>query len=423
MSKLKAGGRRSQLGFTLIELLVVIAIIGVLVGLLLPAVQKVREAAFRSQCSNNLKQMGLALNGFNEQYRHFPSGGEGTNGTTPTPPEQTYFDLHSVFTMLLPWVEEENTYKMMTLGFAYNDPAAPKSTTDPTKTGNNMATQGVVPIYLCPNSPLRQGNTQDSSGYGVTDYGPTAWTDIDHVTGVRNKNDRAVGGLFATSTPYPSGANTGAAATSTYTAGNVWTNSTSNLPYISVKLGPRATDITDGLSKTIAIAEVAGRTDRMSGSSIFGDPGPGVAAQRASWRWADPASAIGVSGDPRATKDQLGTPEPMFSGQAHAINNNASPFGGGITGAPAGTSCNWELGYGTSVIPPITGSTPYSDYTGGYNNNCGPNDEIFSFHGNGANVVFLDGHVTFLIADITPVVLRYLVTSQEGISIPAGTDY
>jgi prepilin-type N-terminal cleavage/methylation domain-containing protein/prepilin-type processing-associated H-X9-DG protein len=399
---MKTSLRRALSGFTLIELLVVIAIIGVLISLLLPAVQKVREAAARTQCANNMRQMGIALHNFHDQHKHFPSGGEGTN-PNGTPFPRSYFDLHSVFTMLLPFVEHQDVYQLLNLQRAYNDTP-----------GNIAAAKNVIPTYLCPSSPLRPSGGQDNEGYGFTDYGPTVYTDIDPSTGVRNHNTRARGGLVATSTPYPPGASNGATDTSTYTSGSVWTNSATMQPYIMGSLGPRVSDITDGTSKTIAIAEDVGRQDRMV--SPYTDPVPGGGSgsgnTRAFWRWAEPDNGFGVSGDPVATSDQFGTTSASlgFTGVGRAINNNNFMFGGGM--------CDWNLGYAATGGPaPLTG------YTGGYNNNCGPNDEIFGFHGNGANVVFMDGHVTFLSADITPVIVRYLVTAQEGVPIPAGTDY
>ena len=146
--------RRAR-GFTLIELLVVIAIIAVLIGLLLPAVQKVREAAARTTCGNNLHQLGIAMHGYHNSVGAFPylrSGG-GQN-------------RHTWALLLLPYIEQEtvyNTYKATITGVSQTDGVNNHTSTDPQVVA---ARQSSVKVFLCPIrhrpgslSPISAGST------------------------------------------------------------------------------------------------------------------------------------------------------------------------------------------------------------------------------------------------------------------------
>ncbi len=115
-------------GFTLIELLVVITVIAILIALLLPAVQKVRDSAGRTQCLNNLKQIGLALHNFHDTNRGFPAAGQYPVGATGS--------SWSLPAVILPFIEQDNLYKQINFAAGYNTQPA--------------ITQMRIPIYVCP---------------------------------------------------------------------------------------------------------------------------------------------------------------------------------------------------------------------------------------------------------------------------------
>ena len=139
---LKSSKKTHRRGFTLIELLVVIAIIAILIGLLLPAVQKVREAANRVKCSSNLKQLGLAAHHYHDVNGHFPPG------IGYYPPASGAFGTHHFH--LLPYLEQGNLYNSALGSVPFPPPDGPTMVYYP---GNNNVYSRSVAIFLCPSDP------------------------------------------------------------------------------------------------------------------------------------------------------------------------------------------------------------------------------------------------------------------------------
>lgn len=133
---------RRRMGFTLIELLVVIAIIGVLIGLLLPAVQKVREAANRTKCNNNLKQMGLAVHSYHDVFQQMPPSRVG-------PQHATWF------VVILPYLEQDALYRQWDLSKTYYQQSA-------------AVQNAFVSTYIC---PTRRSGAMPSTQYEVSSTG------------------------------------------------------------------------------------------------------------------------------------------------------------------------------------------------------------------------------------------------------------
>ena len=249
MVRVRGSGTRSG-GFTLVELLVVIAIIGILVALLLPAVQAAREAARRSQCTNNLKQLGLGLQNYADVNKTFPFAWmvDYMPRTDPTTP---YVNVQVVGTRLLPFIEQMALYQQYDNRFPWFDPPYGLAS-------NGAVVATPLAVFVCPSTP---GSAADrvfqcrAPVYSSPDA--EYWTDNFFsfaVTWTAAPSDysapNGITGPFCWDYAYPGHPNPISRATAL--------NPYSQVGLIGETWSSRLEDITDGLSNTMAFGERVG---------------------------------------------------------------------------------------------------------------------------------------------------------------------
>jgi prepilin-type N-terminal cleavage/methylation domain-containing protein/prepilin-type processing-associated H-X9-DG protein len=307
--------RDRRVGFTLIELLVVIAIIAILIGLLVPAVQKVREAASRGQCQNNMKQLALAMHNYHGANKKFPKNAYG--GIDGRAPWNSWENFSANY-KLLPYIEQAPLYALFSFSVSFGTNA----------NGTNAPMQQQLSIFLCPSAPsYNRPNTSVWNGPGCN----YAWC----------------------------------SGSSLYTgqAGSTRFNG-----MIDIYNEHRIAEVTDGTSNTIFLSEVLSGTALSGGSisypyDIFYAGSDNLFNSVVDKNFATPAEVTAIGSASLAAKNGLGNNGSLWAWYAHGdtlFNTSAPPNwqypSSGGSCCPGGAQ-DWGVG----IIP------PRSKHTGGVN--------------------------------------------------------
>jgi prepilin-type N-terminal cleavage/methylation domain-containing protein/prepilin-type processing-associated H-X9-DG protein len=342
---------RTRSAFTLIELLVVIAIIAVLIGLLLPAVQKVREAANRLSCTNHLKQMGLALHNYHDTNNRFPAGIQ-----TGTDDDLQFSSADGGFRALLEFLEQDNLARRWRPDLNWYD-------------GPNFDTVQIpVKVFFCPSNRT------------------TGQVDLQILA---SRLGRPMPNPAATDYMLSKGSN-GAAC------------STTQVPAVArglfdINTRTRIADVTDGTSQTFAAGEGAGGTPRYLMRRFYTDTTPIV----------DPRDGRPIPSDTSWASGALATSALRSSDLPFGATLGVTALRGGFT-PPFDEPLNHPLVL--AAVDYNQGCTNRNTASGTFDTPSG----FRSVHPGGANFVFADGSVRFVQQTVTPDAYRALSTMAGG---------
>jgi prepilin-type N-terminal cleavage/methylation domain-containing protein/prepilin-type processing-associated H-X9-DG protein len=278
--------------FTLVELLVVIAIIGVLVALLLPAVQAARESARRMSCQNNLKQVGLALHNAGTARNYFPPA-RIDDPTLPSP-RKNQWGRTSVHAFLLPYIEQGNLSAQFDMSQDYR--SAPTSSPAAVRSNNIIVTSTQIKTYICPSTPRknRTGNIP------LSNPTPTLVSGESHPAGAGSAGDYFIMNFIE----YDGNADDATRPAAGYAAAQKGfiARLTGQVGCLAKNVENRASEITDGLSNTFFMVEDAGKPDLFR----VGRRVQGIAAQDTIW--SNYQNNIGLSGASSTTGEFTTSP-------------------------------------------------------------------------------------------------------------------